>query len=937
MIGQQTRILILLIFIFGCLLTSTVICKAAGEEITSDPAIFKSDPDPLYSSDQEILSLNDSLKSALTRQDLNRGRILTEKILGIIRGGDLNDSTMAESYYYVGLYYHYIARYFEAVRYLYESVSLKEKTKQYDGMLDKGYYNLGVEYNRIGDIKKHEEFTQKSLNFEIKLYGDSSPKLIDSYSSLISACIQLKEYKRALSYLNEALGIVDANPGQVGFNTLADLYSNYGVVYARLADYSKARVYFDKAEQISNAHNINKDENYINLLNNLAVTYGNLHLSEISSQYYEKGILLARTLNAFSSYNFVNSYAIILAKEGNVDRGEKILKDAIARAEKNLGTDSRIYNYVISYYADYEIEYMHDYVSALKVYNKCMDYLKTNGDDLTLKTSVYSGYALCLAHNGEAPEAIKLIQGLLYSQVIDLKPDEQFDNPPPEYIKPDKNSLSLLRTKYHILSDMYAESSDQDILIAAANTAELIVSVLERVRINISEDESRILLGDRYRSIYLNAIANFNLLYDITGNSNYLNKTFEYCEKSKVAGLLTSTRELKAVRVQIPSDVAEYEQNLQQYISLYNALINQENAKDKPDSSLLGELNDHLLENTRLRDSLIQVFEHKYPEYYAVKYDTRTAEIKDIPSVFGRNGNYINYVLSDSVLYIFIANREKQRILAISTDTLFLNKIRRFRELLKMPSPSDNALEKYREYQSVGLDLYRYLIEPVKQYLISDKIIISPDNMLSYIPFEAIPVSADSSSRADYRDMHYLMDDYDISYTYSATFKKEMGVRHMSLTNKVLAFAPVYMEPINIQSVLSSRQSVNGILQDLPYARQEAEFVTKLTGGKLYENANATETEFKEQAGKFDIIHLAMHTLINDRDPMNSKLIFSLGKDTLDDDYLNTYEVYSIPLKAKMVVLSSCNTGNGKLYTGEGILSLARGFIYSGSKSVVMS
>ena len=38
-----------------------------------------------------------------------------------------------------------------------------------------------------------------------------------------------------------------------------------------------------------------------------------------------------------------------------------------------------------------------------------------------------------------------------------------------------------------------------------------------------------------------------------------------------------------------------------------------------------------------------------------------------------------------------------------------------------------------------------------------------------------------------------------------------------------------------------------------------------------------------------------------------------------------------------MVVLSSCNTGAGKLYSGEGILSLARGFIYSGSESVVMS
>jgi CHAT domain-containing protein len=49
------------------------------------------------------------------------------------------------------------------------------------------------------------------------------------------------------------------------------------------------------------------------------------------------------------------------------------------------------------------------------------------------------------------------------------------------------------------------------------------------------------------------------------------------------------------------------------------------------------------------------------------------------------------------------------------------------------------------------------------------------------------------------------------------------------------------------------------------------------------------------------------------------------------------YEIYGIPLRAKMVVLSSCNTGTGVLFSGEGILSLARGFIFSGSQSVVMS
>ncbi len=80
-----------------------------------------------------------------------------------------------------------------------------------------------------------------------------------------------------------------------------------------------------------------------------------------------------------------------------------------------------------------------------------------------------------------------------------------------------------------------------------------------------------------------------------------------------------------------------------------------------------------------------------------------------------------------------------------------------------------------------------------------------------------------------------------------------------------------------------------------------------------------------------------MHTLLNDRFPMHSKMIFSTEPDSSEDGFLNTYEIYGIPLKAKMVVLSSCNSGSGYLHEGEGILSLARGFAYSGSKSVLLS
>jgi CHAT domain-containing protein len=165
----------------------------------------------------------------------------------------------------------------------------------------------------------------------------------------------------------------------------------------------------------------------------------------------------------------------------------------------------------------------------------------------------------------------------------------------------------------------------------------------------------------------------------------------------------------------------------------------------------------------------------------------------------------------------------------------------------------------------------------------------------------------------------------------------ELVKRENTTLKDLVAFAPVYTRSINIDSLFIGRQSGAGVLYDLPEARGEAEYISKITGGSSYLFGEAKESVFKKVAGNYRIIHLAMHTYLNDQNPMNSAMIFSLGNDSPEDGLLYTYEVYGIPMNARMVVLSSCNTGNGIISSGEGILSLARGFIYSGCQSVVMS
>ena len=156
-----------------------------------------------------------------------------------------------------------------------------------------------------------------------------------------------------------------------------------------------------------------------------------------------------------------------------------------------------------------------------------------------------------------------------------------------------------------------------------------------------------------------------------------------------------------------------------------------------------------------------------------------------------------------------------------------------------MPLPSDNASLKFNEFQAVGYRLYKILIDPVRSYIISNKIFISPDNILSYLPFETIPTSSDLQNTIMYRNLSYLMNSFDISYTYSATFMKESEQKEYSKTNKLIAFAPDYPVPIDIQSALMSRQAGIGVLNDLPFARQEAKYVSDITGGTLFENSAA--------------------------------------------------------------------------------------------------
>jgi CHAT domain-containing protein len=103
----------------------------------------------------------------------------------------------------------------------------------------------------------------------------------------------------------------------------------------------------------------------------------------------------------------------------------------------------------------------------------------------------------------------------------------------------------------------------------------------------------------------------------------------------------------------------------------------------------------------------------------------------------------------------------------------------------------------------------------------------------------------------------------------------------------------------------------------------------------LLTGASATESSYKRLSGAYDVIHLATHAVAEDKQPLYSTLILAPDAEALEDGLLQAFEVLRNTLRAKLVVLSACETALGPLRRGEGLVGLVSAFRQAGAQSVL--
>lgn len=299
------------------------------------------------------------------------------------------------------------------------------------------------------------------------------------------------------------------------------------------------------------------------------------------------------------------------------------------------------------------------------------------------------------------------------------------------------------------------------------------------------------------------------------------------------------------------------------------------------------------------------------------------AEIKSL--VKSCNSYVVEYLVMPHKILVWVLNPDGE-IVDVKTITAKIEDVKNLirdthTDIVTAPKGMDELHKLNQRRHEKLRALYKMLVEPIEPLLPKDEnqcITIVPHGPLFSVPFSALVTPSGK----------FMIEEHTLAYLPAIGVLRAteaLDPESKSSKNSLLAFG----NPIT---------EMNKFLGKLPYAEKEVKKVSALfdPGNIAVEvQGAATKTKFRELAPKYSYIHLATHGLVNQEQPMESAVV--LAPEAGDDGLLTVKDILGLPqLKARMIVLSACQTAKGKI-TGDGVVGLSRAFVIAGTPSVIVS
>ena len=125
---------------------------------------------------------------------------------------------------------------------------------------------------------------------------------------------------------------------------------------------------------------------------------------------------------------------------------------------------------------------------------------------------------------------------------------------------------------------------------------------------------------------------------------------------------------------------------------------------------------------------------------------------------------------------------------------------------------------------------------------------------------------------------------------------------------------------------------------DLPCAQEEVEMIAAILNTRPLTGRQATKAEVIKRMSSVGLIHIAAHGNKRTGEIALSPNPGWISKFPQKKDFiLKMSDVQASNLRARLVVLSCCHSGRGRILKGEGVVGIARAFLTAGARSVLVS
>lgn len=839
--------------------------------------------------------------------------------------------------------------------------------------------NIGTAELQLGNIPQYYSYNLRTLGIRQKHLPQDHPLVGRAISNVGTGKMLLGDFEEGLKLMNTGLDILKKGQDKVSVENLALAYQSLGVFYEQSGDIAKAMEYHTLSlEGFRKVYGM-LNQNVANELSNLGGIHYLNGAQDEAILYYQQAAHIFQQLGGKQNHGFVKTMGnlgLVYMEKKQYDKVKTNFKLAAAHYQANATTPHS--SDLISSYKHLSTLYqaINQLDSALYYINKVIEeeaqLYKTINPLLANSWVLKAGYLDKMARYDEAEkayqQAITMYQALpltvadlanaqlqlgwvyVHKQqytsakhLFELAKMTLDQNLEEHYEVLSLRSQLFAMNIFYSLGTWHAQTYLATKAKPSLDSSNTYLILAEAVAQSINRGQGDVFAKNAIKTSARSTNERLldNYLLD-PGGSLTLEQLFAFSERARSFLLYENIQARRAIdQLNLPDSILQQEAQLKTGISFLEQKQMEwiSKGKDSKDSIYLnyaGKLFDLKQRQQQFKAKLTQ----NKSNYEQLNTQLRTTSISELQQLLAPQQTLLEYFVGDSNIYVFIVQKNQALLKAIKKDFPLEQWVKQLRYGLtayhSTTAPPDTLYAStLQAYYRAADSLYHRLLAPAQSFF-SPKLLIVPDGVLGYVPFEALLMQSPANPAKISTNNHYLGIEHQVAYSYSATLLRAMQQKEHKQTalNPFVAFAPYFDgDTLSFQKMASTdlRQSFD----PLPNTGEEIYRIGKLMKGQLHLGKEASESRFLAEASKYRILHLATHGQANDQTGENGFLAFSPIKDSIENELLYVRDLYNLQLNADLVVLSACETGVGELQKGEGIVSLARAFAAAGAKSIL--